>query len=392
MKKRITGNNQFIKEMNKSIVLDLIRVTKGISRKLLADSTGLSPTASGAIVRSLLQEGYIREIGEGESSGGRKPIILELNPRSYFSFGFDIDMRFIYTVVLDITGEVIYRNKILNNTELSVNQALSILGGEFKKAVENLNIDKSRILGVGVSVPGMLDIKSKRIILAPNLGWSDAELLEPLQEKVGVTVYLDNESMCSASCENWLGLCREVEDFICINIESGIGSGMFMRGKMYRGFSGSAGEVGHIRVDENGIPCKCGNKGCLETIASIKGMVERALHKKIITESDSDKAFETLLKKAKSGDTESLGIFHDAAISLGKAVANLINTINPQKIVLGKRFSEYSELVIDTIRETALKYALPYPSERTEIIPSSFGEDSSALGAAIIPLRKLFGR
>lgn len=420
MRKSMTGNNRYIKEMNESIILDLIRTSGGISRKSLADKTGLSPTASGAIVRKLLNNGYIWEVGEGESSGGRKPVMLELKPRSYFAFGFDIDVRYIYTTVLDLTGGVVYRHKLNNDSGLSTRQAVEMTAQEYKKALSELKLSGSRILGAGVSVPGMMELETRKIVLAPNLGWSNADLLGPLHKTLNIPIYLDNESMCSANCENWLGQCRDVEDFICINIESGIGAGIFMSGKMYRGFSGSAGEIGHIPVDENGPQCKCGNRGCLETVASINGMAARASGRikaagsqapggqrtagqrtagrpeaetaELLPDMTVDLAFKNLLERARKGDPESLGIFEDAAVSLGKALANLINTLNPQKIVLGKRFPEYSELMLDRIRETAGKYALPYPSAHVDIVSSEFGEDSSALGAAIIPIRKLFGR
>lgn len=391
MKAMKAGNNQYLKEMNKAIVMDLIRTTEGISRKVLADKTGLSATASGAIVSSLLEDGYIQEKGMGESSGGRKPVMLELKPRSYYALGFDIDLRYIYTIVMDITGEVIYKRKHTKQYDFTVQQAIETITQEYHKAVTKLKLSKERVLGVGVSVPGILDIVSKKIVLAPNLGWSMVELLEPLKAALNVPVYLDNESMCSASCENWLGLCRDVEDFICINIESGIGAGLFLRGKAYRGISGSAGEVGHIPVDENGPICKCGNVGCLETIASINGMVAKACKNKK-KHDEIEMAFDNLLKNAREGDDECLSVFNEGAISLGKAIAYLINIINPQKIVLGKKFPEYSDLVIDVIRKTVKKYALNYPSSQVEILSSSFGEDSSALGAAIIPIRKLFGR
>ncbi len=394
MKDRKTGNNQYLKEMNKSIVLDLIRTTKDMSRKYLADRTGLSATATGAIVKALLSEEYIQEIGEGASSGGRKPVMLQLKPRSYYAFGFDVDVRYIYTVVIDITGEVVYRKKRENPRELTVEQTIETLYEIYYQALGELKITDRRILGVGVSIPGLMDIHSKKIILAPNLGWSDVDLLPHLEEALDTSVYLDNEAMCSASCENWIGLCRDVEDFICINIESGIGAGLFLRGKIYRGFTGSAGEVGHILVDDHGPVCKCGNVGCLETIASINGMVSKALKKGSCSgdEVNIESAFESLLKKAREGEPESLEVFHEAAASLGKAIAYLINTFNPQKIVLGKKFPDYADLVLQTIQQTAHKLALYYPSKHVEIVSSTFGEDSSALGAAIIPIKKLFGK
>lgn len=398
MREQKTGNNKYLKEMNQSTILDLIRTTEGMSRKALADKTGLSATATGAIVRTLLSDRFIREVGEGISSGGRKPVMLEINPNSYYALGFDIDVRFIYTVVLDITGNITYQNKWENSGDLSPDEAIARITDIYKTLVSKLHLKKENILGAGISVPGMIDIRTKKILLAPNLGWSDVDFLENLNDKLEIPTYLDNEAMCSASCENWLGMCRGVEDFICINIESGIGAGMFLRGMIYKGHSGSAGEVGHISVDENGPACKCGNMGCLETIASISAMRSRfhaigSEKSQPVGHKDNwNNDFELLLKSAENGDEACLAVFKDAAFSLGKAIGYLINTYNPQMIVLGKKFPQYAELVIEDIRHTAIKTALSHPAQNCNIVASSFGENSSALGAAIIPIRRLFGR
>jgi len=392
-----TGNNKYLKELNKATILDLIRTTSGVSRKALADFTGLSPTATGAIVRELLKDQFIREVGEGESSGGRKPVILEINPDSYYAFGFDIDMSFIYTVVLDITGKVHYEEKWENRSSLSPEEAVDRIKRIYDTVVSRLKIKKDRILGVGVSIPGMLDITTRRIYLAPNLGWSNVDIKESLGQELGAPVYLDNEARCSAFCENWLGICRGVEDFVCINIESGIGAGIFVRGMIYRGFTGSAGEVGHISVDENGPRCKCGNVGCLETMASINAMAERYREMAVKSNPDVSKNtieqnFEALLQGALEGDRACIRIFKEAAVSLGKAIGYLINAFNPQTIVIGKKFPRYANLVLDDIAKSAAKTALAHLAENCSIVPSSFGENSSALGAAIIPIRKLFGK
>lgn len=395
MKESITGNNKYLKEMNQSTLLDLIRTNEGMSRKGLADKTGLSATATGAIVKSLLSDGYIRETGAGQSSGGRKPVMLEINPDSYYAFGFDIDAYFIYAVVMDITGQVVDRRR-LESSDLTPGKAVDSITGAFYELLARRNIAQERVLGVGISVPGMLDRATGSVVFAPNLGWINVPIIGMLQEKLSVNVHADNEAMCSASCENWLGSCKGVDDFICINIESGIGAGIFLRGMMYRGISGSAGEVGHIVVDEKGPKCNCGNRGCLETKASIKAMAAQyekiSAEKSFDGEKPMDYWFECLLNGARSGDTDCLAIMKTSAISLGKAIAYLINTFNPGKIVLGKKFPQYGDLIMEQVQSTALDMALAYPSRNVEIAASSFGEDSSALGAAIIPIRKLFGR
>ena len=132
-------------------------------------------------------------------------------------------------MVLDITGKVHYEERWENRSPLTPEQAVDRIRRIYDTVVSSLKLNKDRILGVGVSIPGMLDITNRRIYLAPNLGWSNVDIKESLSQKLKAAVYLDNEAMCSAFCENWLGICRGVEDFVCINIESGIGAGIFVR-------------------------------------------------------------------------------------------------------------------------------------------------------------------
>lgn len=393
---RETGNNRYLRKMNQSTVLELIRTNEGISRIELAEKTGLSATAISAIVKSLLKNRYIEEVGEGKSSGGRKPTMLKLRPNSYYSFGFDVDVKFIFTTIVDITGKIVYEKKYETNGILEPDDAIDRITDIYFSLVKTLKLKPDYILGVGVSIPGIIDINTKKVILAPNMGWADVDILERLQEKLDNTVYIENESMFSAICENWIGICKGAEDFICINIESGIGAGIFVRGMSYRGCTGSAGEVGHIPVAGNGLRCKCGKKGCLETIASVNAMIKK--YRKTpefaagpLSDADDEEVFGHMIRSARDGDVRCLKIFQDAAISLGKVIGYLINIFNPQQIVLGKKFTQYSDMVLELIRYEALNTALVYPAQNCRILSSSFGENSSALGAAIIPIRKLFG-
>ena len=146
MKRIKTGNNQYLKEMNKAIVMDLIRTSEGISRKTLADKTGLSATATGAIVGSLLDDEYIEEKGLGKSSGGRKPVILKLKPRSYYALGFDIDSRYLYTIVMDITGEVLYKKKRKIQYNYTAQEAIKTITQEYSQAISILKLEKEKIL------------------------------------------------------------------------------------------------------------------------------------------------------------------------------------------------------------------------------------------------------
>jgi N-acetylglucosamine repressor len=213
-------------------------------------------------------------------------------------------------------------------------------------------------------------------------------------------VYVENEAMSSAICENWLGVCQNVENFVCVNIKSGIGAGIFTNGRLYRGAGGSAGEVGHIVVDENGLRCGCGNYGCLETMASTGRIVEKA--RKMVRQGiasslnempDADDiSIDNIVEAARSGDEAARGILLESARFLGIALSNLVNTLNPSKIVIGKDFVKYGDLVMDCIKSIVGSKALKTNASKVEMLTSEIGEKASTLGAAIIPLKVLFGR
>ncbi len=396
MKIGTIGNNKFLKELNETYLLELIRTNKQISKADLAQLTGLSPTACGIIVMNLLEKGYITEAGVGVSTGGRRPILYELIPRSYFSIGVDIDVDYIRFILMDITGQVEYRDRIPSISSYSVLASIELVEDKIHQIINKYNIKEDRLLGVGISIPGMIDNITHEIVFAPNLGWERVDLENMMASIGSFPIYVDNEAICSAICENWIGCCINQKDFVCINMKSGIGSSIFAGGNLYRGCSGSAGEIGHIMVDPNGPKCGCGNYGCLETLASSKAMVEKA-QKQIkqgliadLTDIDSI-TIDDIISSTKAGNEATRVILVEASGYLGLAVANLINTINPSKIVLGKELNKFPEDILEHLKNIAFAKALKYPASRVEIVTSELGEDTSALGAAIIPLQKLFG-
>ncbi len=400
MRRSLTGNNSFLKELNQKTILDLIRVNKAISKADLSQFTGLSPTAVGVIVNKLLEKGYIHETGTGESKGGRKPVMLELKPGSFYTVGIDIDVGSMSIVLIDITSAVVYTKQVRTAPVLTVDEASKIIGTELGKILKANSVKQDKVLGMGISIPGLIENDSQRIILAPNLGWKDIDLRKHLAVAEKMPVYVENEAMASAICENWIGSCQGVNNFICINIKSGIGSGIFTGGRLYRGAAGSAGEVGHITVDESGPKCGCGNYGCLETMASVKYMEERA--RRLIRQGtasslnaieDTDGiGINDVIAAAVNGDGAAGGILLESARYLGIAISNLVNTLNPSKVVIGKEFVRYSDLVIEQLKAVVAAKALKYPASKVEIVASEIGEQSSALGAAIIPLKVLFGK
>lgn len=400
MTKRKAGNSKFLKTYNQTGILDLIRIHKEISRTELSRMTGLSPTATGMIVSNLIEKGYIRERGTGESKGGRKPVLVELKPRSYYSIGIDMDTNYMRAILVDITGHVVYEKLMNMEFPADFERTAAHVEKTVLDIMREFSVDSGMLLGVGISVPGLVDSGTHEIVLAPNLGWKNADMKSKLAKLSHIPVYVENEAMASAICENWIGVCRDVENFVCINIKSGIGAGIFTGGKLYRGASGSAGEIGHITVDENGPLCGCGNYGCLETMASTTRIVEKA--KKLVRQGTvstlnefrdvEEIRIDRIIEAARSGDETARNVLIESARYLGIAISILVNTLNPSKIVIGKEFVKYADIVMDHIKGIVNCKALKYPASRVEIVASEIGEKAPALGAAMIPLKVLFGK
>jgi predicted NBD/HSP70 family sugar kinase len=364
----MAGNNKALKEYNQAVILDFIRRRKAVSKADLAPASGLSANAVGMITAQLLDEGYIRVSGTGTSRGGRKPELLSLKPNSYYAMGVNIDTDRIRFALIDHTGRTVYQSRVRVDCAGDPSAAFARINAEIQK---NLTY---RLLGVGIAVAGQVDAEEKVVVSAPNLQWNRVNVAERITENL--SVYLENESIASAIYEGWSGICQGVRDFICVNSKSGIGAGIFADGKVYRGASGSAGEIGHIPANADGPPCACGNRGCLETYASASGIA-----KLLGVASVEDAA-----AAARGGEAAAAGVFRQAARYLGGVIAGLINTLNPEKIVLGGQFVKYADLLLDDVKDMVRKNALAAPASRAELLVSAEGVLSSVLGAAVLPL------
>ncbi len=398
MTKKRTGNNQYLKELNQAAIMALIRMHEKLSRKELSDLTGLSPTACGSITRQLIEDGFLHEIGPGESTGGRKPVMLEMKPNSYFAAGFDIGMKYIRMVIADLTGQILVEKSLEYGVEITVADAIGLIEKELAALIRENALRRERFLGCGISIPGLVDRSTNQVVMAPNLSWDHVDLRAKAAETLKMPVFIENEAMCSAICEHWIGKCKSIGNFVCINVESGIGAGIFIGESLYRGYSGSAGEIGHLIVQEDGRPCGCGNKGCLETYASVRymlqevnGQIERGYESKQI-KPGAIIHWNELVEAAENGDILCMQVLREGAIFLGSAIAFLINALNPEAIIIGKSFKDYAHLVMETLVLTTKEKALPHPASGVQVMTSEFGMNSSALGAAMIPIKKVFGK
>ncbi|MEF2966403.1 ROK family transcriptional regulator [Paenibacillus sp. M1] len=377
---KITGDQQLIKKMNKTIVLDTIRQKQPLSRADISAAIGLNKATVSSLVAELIDSRLVNEIGPGESSGGRKPTLLLFNKQAGFAIGVDIRVSDLLAVLVDLEGNVI--------REKSVPLADSEPGSmaeQIRKTVAQLSrrLPESPygIVGIGIGVPGLVD-ETSRVVSAPNLGWDNVDLAGALAAELGDNIHIDNEANAGAIGEKLYGAGRDSLNLIYLSIGVGIGSGIIVGGELYRGTSNFSGEVGHMTVAEDGPLCRCGNRGCWETLASEKALVDRAAS---LWKEDAP-SLEEILASAKQGDKDAVELLNEIGSQLGVGLANLVNILNPELIVIGNRLSLAGEVFEDAMLGTIKNRSLSYHRKKTHVAFAKLGIRSTALGAASMPI------
>ncbi len=395
-----TANLQLMKEINQSIVLNITRNYGPISRADIAKKTKLSSTTVSTLVDDLTKQEYLEEIGEGESSGGRRPILLKFNPASHFVIGVELEGKNISVAVTDLKINIISKltEEIKNSDEsLVIDEIINLV----QQVIEKSRLKFEKIVGMGVGATGLIDTKMGIIRQAVNLNWKDVPLKNLIEKKFDeIPIYIDNIANVAALGEKWAGAGREAKNLIYIRIGTGIGAGIILNGTIYEGSNGNAGEIGHMTIEPNGPRCRCGNRGCLEALASGAAITKRAitemlggrdtLIKELTSGSIEEITAKIVAEAAKMGDKLSLEIWEEVGEYLGIAIANLINMYNPQIIIIGGGVAQAEKLLFEPIKRTVKKRALPGPGKLVKIVPSQLGENVSIIGAASLALEKTF--
>ncbi|MEC0211490.1 ROK family transcriptional regulator [Paenibacillus ehimensis] len=391
---KITGDLQLMKKMNKALVLDTIRHHFPISRADISVKTGLNKTTVSSLVNELIESHFVTEIGLGESSGGRKPMMLLFNQRAGYALGVDLGVNYMLAMVTDLGGTVVKEKKI-EMTDLSVETVTEKLKKCIHSLIKKTPASPYGIIGIGVGVPGLVDDQGN-ILSAPNLGWTDVPLQNMLQQEFNLPIAIDNEANVGALGEKEFGAGRSVSNMIYLSVGIGIGAGIILNDALYRGVSGFSGEVGHMTLAQDGPLCGCGSRGCWETFASEKALLQQAKSLQLVDEkiqvADAiDKInLNTLLHLAKRGNRPVMELFANTGHWLGIGITNLVNVFNPGLIVIGNRMSLASEWIAGSVRETLNSQSLSFHRDKMNVVYAKLGMNSSAVGAASMAINRFF--
>lgn len=376
---------------NRRLVLKTIYDHGRISRADIARATHLTPTTVSDIVTDLMERGLVEEIGYGPSAGGKPPILISVVDDSYNLIGIDLASGEFRGAVVNLRGEISHRvNLPLHDQDGDV--ALALV---YELIDELIAATDSRLLGIGIGTPGLMDPIHGVVRRAVNLDWRDLPLRSLLKKRYSLPVYVANDSQVAALAEYTFGENRGAKNLVVITVENGIGAGIVLNGQLFYGDTFGAGEIGHITVVENGHQCRCGNSGCLETVASGRALVERAkaiaqenshslLHQFI--EAPEQITMAAVCRAFKAGDEAVQKMVGEAGRYLGMVMASIASVLSVRRILITGSVMCLGQDWLDIISQEMTRRSLEIIARETEIGMSSMSSDIVVLGASALVL------
>lgn len=381
MKIKPTGDLALIKKINTAIVLEAVLVHAPLSRAQISELTGLNKATVSSLVQDLIDSHLVLENGPGQSSGGRKPVMLLFNGTAGYAVGIDLGVNYIRGLLVDMEGNVIAEHQ-RGLKQQDAKQAIAQLTDCIELLMNEAPGSPYGIVGIGVGVPGIVD-DNGIILFAPNLKWHQVELQQQLEERFGLPVTIDNEANAGAQGEQKYGAGRGIPNQIYVSVGIGIGTGIILNKELYKGASGFSGELGHLSIEYGGKPCSCGNRGCWELYASENALLERAALLGF-------ENLEELLLAATAGDERVIELIRSIGDYLGAGIANIVNVFNPNVVIIGNRMSRAAEWLEPAVQAAVDQRTLPYHRERMRILFAELQDQSAVRGATYYAISTFF--
>ncbi|QNK61311.1 ROK family protein [Pedobacter sp. PAMC26386] len=375
----------------KSEILKQLYLEKSLSCAEMSTLFNKSIPIITKTINELIEEGFVIEVGYAPSSGGRRPLMYAVKPDAMYIMAIAMDQLSTRITIVDLNNKPVTEietvEMVLNNNSVALAELISYIDSYIIKS----GIKKDNILGIGIGMPGFVSVKD-----GINYSYLDAngeKLTDYLAKATGLPTYIDNDSSIIALAEQRFGIAKSLTEVMVINLGWGIGLGMIVKGDIFRGYSGFAGEFSHIPVFEDGVLCICGKQGCLEAEASMLVVVKKAiegikqgrlstLHSFI---DDPLKLMgDAIFDAANNGDQFVIELLSDAGYKIGKALSILIHIMNPQTIVLSGRGAKAGKIMMAPMQQALNKYCIPRLAANTELLISDLGFDGEIIGAAAL--------
>ena len=392
MKTSQRGNRNLMRAINRNLILNLIQSAGPLSRTDIARQSGLGNATVSEITGELVASGLIEEVGEGESTGGRRPQFLRLNPEAGYVVGVKVMEQSLTCAVTDLNANVIAHHitPFGNDHRLAVIQKLLI--DAIQAVLQNAQIGRERVIGIGIGLAGLIDPQQGLICYSPYFDWRNVEFAEPLEAHFNLPVYLENDVNTLTIAEQWFGHGRQVDHFAVVTVGRGIGSGIVTNGQFCRD---AAGEIGHTTLLLDGPRCDCGKQGCLEAVAADPAVI-RDIKQRLSLGGESSLSsidsltFEAVVAAADAGDGLAADALARSGYCLGIGIANLINLLSPRLVIVSGEGIRAGAHRLDPMRRAIGEHVFDGLGEQVKIVTEWVGDETWARGAASLVLGEIF--
>ncbi|HOE68930.1 MAG: N-acetylglucosamine repressor [Candidatus Omnitrophica bacterium ADurb.Bin314] len=390
------------KERKNLAILEVVRKNGPISRTDISKLTELNIVTVSNYVNHYIKKGLVVEGDLDESTGGRKPVLVELNPKAGYIVGVGLNMMSMVGVLVDLEINVVTelkRERLPDNSEQVIQQMVDLAAEIIQKA----EIDKSRIVGVGVGVPGIIDERGRTIRWPQSLGDKDISICtsikDTFEKKLGIPAFVENDANAAVLGEKWLGLDRDVRHMVYMF--SGVGCGILINEEIYRGATGAAGELGitSMRATRDFTQKIATQLGRWEMDIGMVRHARERLDKgepsliKDYVKGDLDKiSFKDIVRAVKEKDALAIKVAEQAGQDLGRKIAFIVNLLNPEVVVIGGGIEDCGAALLDAVKSTVKEWAVEEAATQVKVIPSAFGENAVALGVVGIVAREVFAQ
>jgi predicted NBD/HSP70 family sugar kinase len=378
-----------VRRANLGVVVRHVAASGSRSRAQIAAETGLTRGTVSSLVTELIRLDLLRETGETTSPRGvgRPGFALELSD-VVVGVGLEVNVDYVAVSVEDLNGEVRHEQRsYVDNRGSSPGRVLDQVAEAARAALDAAAREGLRPVGLSVAVPGLVEDASGTVVFAPNLGWTDEPVAQELEARLGRRVHVENESNVAALAEHWTGAAVGIDNFICVFGEVGVGGGVVLGGRLFRGSHGFGGEFGHVSVVTGGLPCACGSRGCLETLAGQESIARAAGIASTFLWSRGLTA--ELVGRAEAGEPAVVRALREAGRMLGVALASTFNVLDLEAVVLGGCYGPLAPWLVDEVRGTLEQRSLAARSGSFEVLPSAFGDGAAVRGAAALSLHRV---
>ncbi|MCW3040756.1 MAG: hypothetical protein JWM31_2661 [Solirubrobacterales bacterium] len=375
-----TGSLESLRARNSRLVIDVLRRQGAVSRAEIARQTGLSRSTVSSLVTDLQDTGLVHEREPDASrrgpEGGRPGVLVALDQSAGALVGIDFGHDHVSVAIANLGYEILAERTIEIEVDDAAAESLDAAAALALEELKGAGVEIARVLGAGVGIPGPVDRKTGLVRSQPILpSWVGLDPVAEMQDRLGVRVHIDNDANVGALGECTFGAGQGHRVVAYVRLSAGIGLGMVFDGVPFRGAHGIAGEIGHVLVDPNGPICRCGNRGCLETLVAGPALCE------LLRRSHGELTVAQLLQRAEENDPGCRRVVQDAGRVIGRALADVCNYLNPDAIVIGGQLATAGELLMEPLTAAIEQFALPAAAEGVSVLPGVLHERAEVLGA-----------